>query len=327
LRGGWWNEGARQQFGNGRNLFERADGAEDFEKDFPDVLRLVEKIGREVKVKPYDGLVVFNPGAAPRFSVEGAREGRDLDEEKLCADILRALKSGGHRNVAAKISKKPPRDPREIIGKLGLRGGYTTYFEENLSRQNNIELALAKFNGLTVHNGQTISFNQVVGPRTAARGFEEAKIILDGEFVPGIGGGVCQSSTTVFNAALLAGLDIDKSHSHSLAVGYVPVGRDAMVSSSADLRFTNRTGGTIYIETGVTPAVPGGRAGAAWVKVYGNKTNIKYRPRTTVTEKDLGEDEIDPARQSSTYIEAWSGDRLVNSKLVRKSRYNARLRD
>jgi len=332
LRGGWWNENAQRDFRGGKTLFETASSFNGknaiffIKKNFPDIWVLIKRINKEVEKKPFDGVVLFHSGEKEKFSIGGARSGRDLDEEKLCLDILNALKAGEYRDITAQIREIKPKDSQKILAKLGLRGGYTTYFESNPSREYNIGLALAKFNGLTVQNGQTVSFNKVVGPRTSERGFEEAKIIIDGEFVPGVGGGVCQASTTIFNAALLAGLDIDKSFNHSLAISYVPIGRDAMVSSAADLCFTNNTGGNIYIEADMVNAKDS-KPGYAFVKIYGNKTNIKYKPRTEITESELGENELIPARKSNTYIEAWSGDKLVHSTLVRKSRYNAVTRD
>jgi vancomycin resistance protein YoaR len=175
---------------------------------------------------------------------------------------------------------------------------------------------MEKFNGLVISNGQTASFNKIVGKRTAEAGFKEAKIIVDGEFVPGIGGGVCQASTTIFNALLLSGLKIETSHNHSLPISYVPIGRDAMVSSCADLVFTNNTGGNLYFETGTT-------RNTAWIKIYGNKTSVQYKPRTTVTEMPLKDDECDPARKSTTYLDAYRDGRLVHTKLIRKSSYRS----
>ncbi|MDR0461923.1 MAG: VanW family protein [Christensenellaceae bacterium] len=329
LRGGWWNAGAQKSFTNGKTLYERADdfnNTTSYKSAFPDIMRIIEKIKNDVEVKPYDGVIVFNAGEKDRFNVTGQQDGRDLDEEKLRMDILDALKTGQHKTIVACVKVAKPKTEAQMTANLGLRGGYTTYFEENPNREHNIELALSKFNGLAVQNGQSVSFNGVVGPRSATRGFQEAKIIMDGEFVPGIGGGVCQASTTLFNALLLAGLKIDKSHNHSLAISYVPIGRDAMVSSSADLRFTNDSGGTIYIETGVVTA-NSKRPGYCYVRIYGNKTRVKYKARTEVTEFDLRDGEIDPARKANTYIEAWSGDRLVHSKLVRKSNYKAAKED
>jgi len=332
LRGGWYFGDAQSKFNGGRSLYERAQKAASIQNDFPEIWHIIEKLRRETEIKPYDGHVVFTPNVKTheeRFKVTGQKAGRDLDEDKLCRDILDALKSGGQlssrlkggsHNIVAEVKPVQPRPEREILGKLGLRGGYTTYFDSAPAREHNIELALSALNGLVIPNGETASFNKVVGPRTSARGYQEAKIIIDGEFVPGVGGGVCQVSTTLFNAVLLAGLKIDKSYNHSLAISYVPIGRDAMVSSSADLRFTNNSGGTVYIEAGV-------RENSAFVRIYGNKTNVEYKVRTQVTESDLKPDEIDPARQSRTYIEAWSGDKLVHSKLVRKSNYRGRKKE
>jgi len=332
LRGGWWNAEAQKSFRGGKTLYEIAaqgrekNAAADIKRNFPDIWRLVKQINKDVEKRPFDGVICFHAGESERFSVEGAKAGIDLDEERLCTDIMAALKSGEYRDITAHLREVKPHSGDQVLAKLGLRGGYTTYFESNPPREYNIALALSKFNGLAVQNGQTVSFNKVVGPRTSERGFEEAKIILDGEFVPGVGGGVCQASTTVFNAALLAGLDIDKSYCHSLAISYVPIGRDAMVSSAADLCFTNNTGGTVYIESGTVNAKDK-KPGYAFVKIYGNKTKVKYKPRTEITESELGENEIVPAKKSNTYIEAWSGDKLVYSKLVRKSRYNAVTKD
>lgn len=95
------------------------------------------------------------------------------------------------------------------------------------------------------------SFNAAVGKRTAERGFSTAKIIEDGEFVEGVGGGVCQVSTTLYNAALLSGCKIREYHPHSLPVSYVPPSRDAMVSGEyCDLKFSRPAEFYIRAQTG-----------------------------------------------------------------------------
>ena len=332
LRGSWYNYEAQKKFAGGKNLYERAktvsgkNPMKTIQKDFPEIWMIIERISKKVEVKAYDGYIMFYPDNMNKFKVVGQKQGRDLDEVRLCEDILFGLQQGKHFNAIANVKNILPRDEKDILARIGLRGSYTTYFEQNEAREHNIALAFHAFNGLIVQKNETVSFNNVVGPRTRERGYAEAKIILDGQFVPGVGGGVCQASTTLFNAALLSGLKIDKSYNHSLAISYVPIGRDAMVSSAADLRFVNNTGGTIYIEAGVIPATDT-KHGSAFVRVYGNKTDVKYRPRTVVTEHELGEDEIDPARESLTYIEAWKDDKLVHSKLVRKSKYKSRCKN
>ena len=304
VRGGWWNDEAYKK------------------NPEPFIDYFVEKTVRETEIKPNNGTVVFCPDNVEKFTVIGQKEGRKINAKSLKNGVKNALLRGKNTVLEPKIDTILPISEAKMIEKIGLRGGYTTYFESNPNRENNIALALSKFNGLCVGKGQTISFNSVVGKRTLERGFEEAKIILDGEFVPGVGGGVCQASTTLFNALLLAGLKIDKSQNHSLLVSYVPIGRDAMVSSSNDLRFTNNTGGTIYIEAGTTDATED-EHGCAWVKIYGDKTHIKYKPRVEVTEMELNEGEIDPARKSITYLDCFNGEEIVHSKIIRKSNYQA----
>jgi vancomycin resistance protein YoaR len=201
LRIGWWNE-------QDQITYRQTKG------DYADVKALVQRIRKDVEVKPYDGEVVFNPSATShdeRFTVSGQKDGIDLDEEKLYRDIVKSMKSGDNKNIVASSKPIKPKPESEIVSKLGLRAGYTTYFEHNPSRERNIELAMQSLNGLAIEKGQTVSFNKIVGKRTKERGYQEAKIIKDGEFVPGIGGGVCQASTTLFNAVLLAGLTVDKS--------------------------------------------------------------------------------------------------------------------
>ena len=159
-----------------------------------------------------------------------------------------------------------------------LLSSYTTYFDKkNEDRSHNIRLAASLINGTVVQNGDIFSFNNVVGQRTAERGFKKAAIIENGEFVEGVGGGVCQVSTTLYNAALLSGCKIAEYHPHSLAVSYVPPSRDAMVSGTFfDLRFENATGSTLYIKA---------ISGENYVRFqfYGRDFGIRYDLHSSVT--------------------------------------------
>ena len=159
-----------------------------------------------------------------------------------------------------------------------LLSSFTTYFDgKNEARSHNIRLASSLINKSVLKNGDVFSFNQTVGQRTSERGFQSAKIIENGEFVEGVGGGVCQVSTTLYNAAILSGCKIREYHPHSLAVNYVPPSRDAMVSGTFfDLRFENTTGSTIYITSS---------AGENYInfKVYGRDFGIRYAFRSSVT--------------------------------------------
>ena len=135
--------------------------------------------------------------------------------------------------------------PKEIV----LRAEFSTNYSKSASeRKSNIALAVKSLNNTFVDVGGEFSFNRTVGPRTEKRGYKTAKIIANGKFTDGVGGGVCQVSTTLYNAVLLAGLKVSEYHSHSLPVSYVAPSFDAMVnSSSADLRFINNTHNPIII--------------------------------------------------------------------------------
>jgi vancomycin resistance protein YoaR len=188
-----------------------------------------------------------------------------------------------------------------------LRASFSTDFVENPPREHNIRLAVSKFNNLVVNAGDEVSFNKVVGPRTEQNGFLEAKIIIDGEYTDGIGGGVCQVSTTVFNAVALAGLEIVESHNHSLPSYYVGLGRDAMVSAASDLRFTNNTGRQIIFKSGVLDH-------SVWVKIYGRTKGpqINYKLSTELEQS---------ACAIKTYFECYKKDKLLFKKPLRKSVY------
>lgn len=136
-------------------------------------------------------------------------------------------------------------------------GSATTYYNSGLrDRTTNVTLAAKAINNVVLKAGQEFSFNEVVGRRTTAKGYKKAIIFSGGSQVMGIGGGVCQVSTTVYQAAKKSGMKITERHSHSQKVSYAQIGNDAtVVYGSKDFRFINNTGGNIYIKTSVSGGV------------------------------------------------------------------------
>ncbi len=121
-----------------------------------------------------------------------------------------------------------------------IAGYYTNIATSPASRNHNILLSCNKLNGVIVNPGEVCSFNQTVGRRTAQSGYKAANIIVGKRFVPGIGGGVCQTSSTLYNSVLESQLQIVERHPHSLRISYVPANRDATISwGGADLKFRN----------------------------------------------------------------------------------------
>lgn len=113
----------------------------------------------------------------------------------------------------------------------------------------NVKLALEKINGYELNPLQVFSFNEVVGPRTKERGFKTAKVFEGGKVVEDLGGGICQVSSTLYQAALSAGLKVTESHRHSLPIKYIPKGMDAtVVYGFKDLKFVNNTPDKLLIE-------------------------------------------------------------------------------
>lgn len=152
-------------------------------------------------------------------------------------------------------------------------GHYVTYFNShNKARSNNIALAAESINNYVIFPGETFSFNEVVGRRTVEKGYMKAPEIVKGEMTEGIGGGICQVSSTLFNAVDKAGVKIVERYSHSRHVPYVPPGRDATVSwYGPDFRFQNN-----YHEPLLIRAKAG--YGQVIVQIFSSE-NIDYKPR------------------------------------------------
>lgn len=135
------------------------------------------------------------------------------------------------------------------VPEVTLIAAFSTYYgDSSENRKHNVALAAQFIDGTVVLPEDEFSFNETVGARTEQRGFKPAYIISDGTFVEGIGGGVCQVSSTLYNCALLADLYITCVRPHSLPVSYVAPSFDAMVSSASDLRFANTLSAPITVK-------------------------------------------------------------------------------
>lgn len=189
-----------------------------------------------------------------RAVITRSREGVALDMTRLVADMDAAAASGGLRAVHVRLKTVYPSPSTEDLVEMGLNAlgsEFTTYYSpDNKARARNIARAAELVDGTIVRPGATFSLNRTLGPRTENRGFDVAPVIVDGVLRQGVGGGVCQYATTVFNAAFFAGLPIVERHPHTFAIEHYPLGRDAAVSwGSADLRFRNDTRKPIMIRS------------------------------------------------------------------------------
>lgn len=210
------------------------------------------------------------------FTYKKGKAGLVCDYSKTLARVLDALKGDG-REVELVTREYAPALTVDILKERTKRlSSYTTRFDPTKeSRVHNIRLAARKLSGAVVPPHTEFSFNRRVGKRTAENGFKESVVIFDGEFVNGVGGGVCQLSTTLFNAALRAGMRITESRSHSLSVSYVQPSLDAMVSEYSDLKFVNPHDTPVYLNATVN-------GGSVTVECFGLPDGKRYTTESVV---------------------------------------------
>lgn len=171
------------------------------------------------------------------------------------------------------ISKEVFIDGIEEVDELytDLLGEYETNFnEQQLNRSQNIKIATTKINGTVVLPGEVFSYNNIVGYRTETEGFKLAPMYIGGKLVDGIGGGVCQVSSTLYNAILSANLEVIERKNHQFLPTYINVGRDATVADGyIDFKFKNTRKYPIKI-------ICSAENGAVKVKIYGRKQDKEY---------------------------------------------------
>ena len=217
--------------------------------------------------------------SAAGFTYTAERLATCCDYSSLLRDVCSALEGGGTEVTLSTYTRAPAITLKTLRGRTKLLSTFTTRFDgSNTVRAGNIALACSRIAGTTLDAGEEFSFNRTVGKRTKENGFGEATVIFDGEFVPGVGGGVCQASTTLFNAALRAGLTVTESRSHSLSISYVAPSLDAMVSEYSDLKFVNPYEFPVYIAA---------RTGKNTVTfdVYGAPDGCRYETESVVLKR------------------------------------------
>ena len=235
---------------------------------------------RSVDVAPRDATFRVVAGG---IETVPAQVGRTLDLVSARAAIERAMLSPTNRTATvATVVTQPERSTADAkaMGITGVVGSYTTTYGGTPGRLHNVRLVAELIDGALVAPGARFSFNETTGERNAAKGFEEAPVIINGELQNGIGGGVCQVSTTVFNAAFEAGLSIEKRTNHALYISHYPTGRDATVNyPDLDLVFRNDTDKWLLLRTFVGP-------GSLTVNLYGTPTGRRVETETAPLEVD-----------------------------------------
>ncbi len=298
----------------------------------------VDKVYSEVKREAKDAYI--DKSVSPQKYVAEV-VGFDFDVNKLkeLLDLPENKEEG--KTIEFSVNKIEPKvklvDISADLCKDKL-AGYTTYFPAgSYARSNNLKIALSYMNGVVVLPGETYSYNNNIGDTTASKGYQAAATFKGGTTVDEMGGGICQTVSTLYNTVLMANLEIVERHQHGLPVGYVPPSRDATVYSPVlDFRFKNNRETPIKIVTSFS------YGGSLNVSIYGTKqdndpevilsqTTTGTIPYTTRYEYD---NSIPYGRQvvttagvngytSESYITKKLNGQVISSGLLSRDKYNA----
>ena len=289
----------------------------------------IDKIHEEIYKEAKDAYYEKEP-----FKIYPEVEGIDFDIEEA-KKILAEEKE--EYIIPLKITK-----PKITINQIGTEafpdrvGYFTTRFDPTeYNRTNNLVLACNKLNGKVVLPGEVFSYNKTLGPRTVATGYKNAKIYEAGKVVDGIGGGICQISTTLYNAVLESNLEIVERRNHQFVTSYIGPGRDAtVVYGMTDFRFKNTRKYPVRITASA-------KNGIATVAIYGIKEENEYTFRYSTKQivsipapvkyiedptLNVGEEVVEKkgvnGMKTETYITKMLNGKVISTKLLSRDTYD-----
>lgn len=293
----------------------------------------IDKIHEEIYKEAQDAYYTKEP-----FAVYPEVEGVDFNVEEA-KKILEEDKE----EYVIKLTITKPKVTLDQIGSEAfpdrLATFTTRYDVSDVDRTTNLVIACQKINGKVVLAGETFSYNKALGPRTAAAGYKNGKIYAGGEVVDGIGGGICQISSTLYNTVLMSNLEIVERRNHQFVTSYLPAGRDAtVVYGTTDFKFKNTRKYPVRI-------VASAKNGIATVSMYGIKEENEYTfsfstktvasiPSTTKYIEDftlpVGTEKVKQkganGLKTETYITKMLNGKVISTKLLSKDTYDAMTR-
>lgn len=311
--------------------------------DIDELRRALEELASDLQYDPTDATADYSPEKG--FTYTDHADGRAVDYEHLCSSMHELISSGKGGSVSASTSTVPAQYTSDMARKdTTLISEFTTSFSGSTygkaNRVFNIVKAASLIDGKAIVPGEEFDANAVLGDRNEENGWKTATGIRDGAYVQEYGGGVCQVSTTLYNALLMADLEITERHHHSWPLGYVDIGRDATISTGGpNLKFVNSSDAPIVIS-----AITDEKEKTVTVRIYGRplkdgiridltskKTATLSSPDTeTVYDPSLAPGEsktIRKARRGSvaeTYKLYYSAEgKLIDKVLVTEDKYRS----
>lgn len=272
------------------------------------------------------------------INITSETSGNIIDKEKLKETILNNIENNNYSDIIIPSKEIHAQITKEYLSKINtLLGEFSTKFNAgNYNRSYNVKLVSQKVNGVLLNPGEEFSFNDTTGKRGVSQGFKMAPIIVQGQIQEGVAGGVCQVSSTLYNAALYSGATITDRRNHTIPSSYVSKGRDATLSfGSIDFKFKNYYKNPIYIENVVV-------SNNIISRIYGNasdKNNIGITtdvtqkiPRQIEVKDDvnlaLGKERIEDKGRDGykvdTYRVYYENGKVAKKELISKSYYPPR---
>ena len=288
--------------------------------------RIYEDIKSKIERKPENAYISIGSS----IDVKKGEEGVKINRDEFRKAIYDAIKPNVDVTVKVPIESVTPEITSDELSRIdGIIGTYRTNFSPNVEGRNeNIRLSAQYMNNYLLMPGEVFSYNKVTRLKTVSNGYKNATVIVNGEIEEGLGGGVCQVSSTLYNSVLYSGLEIVQRRPHSIPSSYVNYGRDAVVSDNAiDFKFKNNYDFPVYLKTyvgssSVTVTIYGNTGSVPEIDIISNVVSVKPRAVKYIDDPNLekgkevvktkGRDEI----RSETYV-------VINGvkKLVSKDRY------
>ena len=256
---------------------------------FPNLNKTITKIEKAINTKPQNAKLKIDSSSEKVFHITKEKEGKYVDKQKLYGEICNSYLNGKDLYFNVPICKVQPEIYSSQLKKFShKRSDFSTDISSSSAdRKHNVKNAIYALNKVEIMPNEVFSFNKKIGRRTQENGYRNAKIIVNNEFVDGVGGGVCQVSSTLYNSALLAGLEIVEANKHSKQVGYVKYGFDAMVNfGSSDLKFRNNTNQKLTI-------ISNYETNKIRIRIYGEDlNNVEYKLKNEIIKVEQPLEEV-----------------------------------
>ena len=210
--------------------------------------RVIDELAIEIREEPVNGKIEYKEGS---FIITPERKGISLDKEATEKLIIEGIKNFSKESIIMPIRVSGPRITEASLRRIKeILAGFSTKFNLNQkNRVSNLKIAADMINGKVLLPGEIFSVYETIGPVTKDNGYKAAPVIINGQLKDGVGGGVCQIATNIYNAAIRSNLEIVERRHHGFPVSYVTIGQDATIAGDwIDLKFKNTLDSPIFIE-------------------------------------------------------------------------------